>query len=99
MMLGLVAIGIFNIPIAMLLHHFVFVPLTAELVDWSNWFTFGYYLVIPFFGLLAYRFKKAKMERKSLEQLKAKNPTDLLQKRADLIKRINQLVPLDFEKK
>lgn len=99
MMLGLVAIGIFNIPIAVLLHHFVFVPLTAELVDWSSWFTFGYYLVIPFFGLLAYRFKKAKLELKSLEQLKAKNPTDLLQKRADLIKRINQLVPLDFEKK
>lgn len=99
MMLGTVAIGIFNIPIAILLHHFVFVPLTADSFDWSNWYTFGYYVIIPFFGLFAYRFKEAKTERALLEQLKAKNPTDLLQKRAALIDRIHQLIPLDFVRK
>lgn len=99
MMLGMVAIGIFNIPIAMLLHHFVFVPCTVESFDWSSWYTFGYYIIIPFFGLFAYRFKQAKTERALLEQLKAKNPTDLLQKRATLIQRIQQLISLDFVRK
>lgn len=86
MLLGKVAIGIFNIPVIFLFYHFIY-P--------SYLMAFGYYLfVIPIFGLIAYIYKINLIDFKSKGLIQKMDLTKFIQKRKILIERIEEIIPV-----
>ncbi len=93
MMLGVVAIGIWNIPIVILMHKFIFVPLIGASFDHVWIISLAYYLVTPWPGVVAYKFKRFYDDMKAMARLRKMDVKDLLEKRKGLIAALRSLLP------
>jgi 1-acyl-sn-glycerol-3-phosphate acyltransferase len=90
MMLGAVAIGLFNIPLVLLLNHFVFIPLFFDLKTINLFIPWIYYFTIPIFGVIAYRWFQTAQDLSAMAKLrKSANLASLLAERSALIEKIN----------
>ncbi len=88
MMLGAVAIGLFNIPLVLLLNHFVFIPLFYDLKTINLFIPWIYYFTIPIFGVIAYRWFKTAQDLSAMAKLrKSSNLASLLEERRALIEK------------
>jgi hypothetical protein len=85
MFLGSVIISLWNIPIMMLVNSF-FIH--------SGWISFGIYMILPFVGILAYRWMKWSHELQDKKRMLKLNVIELLENRKDLLNRIGKLIPL-----
>jgi hypothetical protein len=90
MMLGAVAIGLFNIPLVLLLNHFVFIPLFFDLKTINLFIPWIYYFTIPIFGVITYRWFQTAQDLSAMAKLrKSANLASLLAERSALIEKIN----------
>lgn len=90
MMLGVVAIGIWNIPLVVMMHYFIFKPLCLEYTDKVWAFSLVYYLITPILGVAAYQ--SARMYKKiKLHTNKSTVLEKLANERNVLLKKIKQL--------
>lgn len=93
MMLGAVTIGLFNVPLVLLLNHFVFIPLFYEYKTINLIIPWIYYFTIPIFGLIAYRWFQTMQDLKNMQKLnRAGNLSSLLEERKALISKINTFI-------
>lgn len=92
MMLGLVAIGLFNIPIVILMHKFIFMPLFSGFTPHLWLCSLAYYFLIPWPGIIAYNYRKHYQDLKQQAKLKKSGAEALLSERNTLISRIKALV-------
>ncbi len=94
MMLGAVAIGLFNIPLVLLLNHFVFIPLFFDLKTINLFIPWIYYFTIPIFGVIAYRWFQTAQDLSAMAKLrKSANLASLLAERSALIEKTGDLRP------
>jgi len=93
MMLGAIAIGLFNIPLVLLLNNFVFIPLFFDLKMINLFIPWIYYFTVPIFGVIAYRWFQTAQDLIAVAKLrKAANLFSLLEERNALIGKIDVLV-------
>ncbi len=93
MMLGAVAIGLFNIPLVILLNHFVFIPLFFDLKTINLFIPWVYYFSIPIFGVIAYRWFQSAQDLIAIKRLnKGANLSSLLEERNALIRKMDVFV-------
>lgn len=90
MMLGVVAIGIWNIPLVILLHHFVIKPLCVGFEDKAWIISFAYYLITPVLGVVAY-YANRTYQKLKLHKNKEKEIKKLALERTALLAKVNQL--------
>lgn len=91
MMLGILAIGLWNIPVVILMHKFLFVPLLQLIPGLSpyTWiFSLLYYFNTVWPGVIAYRFRRHFRDLKEIARLRKMNIQPLLAERRSLIERI-----------
>jgi hypothetical protein len=84
MVMGMFILGIFNIPLAWAVSQFFpscFPPFSGLI----------YFLILPFFGVIAYQFFEKMNTLKSIKRVKKTNCDSLLELRMDLISRINKM--------
>jgi 1-acyl-sn-glycerol-3-phosphate acyltransferase len=94
MMLGAVAIGLFNIPLVLLLNHFVFIPLFYDLKTINLFIPWIYYFTIPIFGVIAYRWFQTAQDLSAMAKLrKSSNLASLLAERRALIEKTGDIRP------
>lgn len=94
MMLGVVAIGLFNIPLALLLNHFVFIPLFYDLKTINLFIPWIYYFIIPIFGVIAYHWFQTVQDLTAMSKLrKSSNLASLLAERRALIEKTKDIRP------
>lgn len=94
MMLGAVAIGLFNIPLVLLLNHFVFIPLFFDLKTINLFIPWIYYFTIPIFGVIAYRWFQTAQDLTAMARLrKSSNLASLLAERRALIEKTGDIRP------
>jgi 1-acyl-sn-glycerol-3-phosphate acyltransferase len=94
MMLGAVAIGLFNIPLVLLLNHFVFIPLFFDLKTINLFIPWIYYFTIPIFGVIAYRWFQTAQDLTAMARLrKSSNLASLLEERRALIEKTGDIRP------
>lgn len=94
MMLGAVAIGLFNIPLVLLLNHFVFIPLFFDLKTINLFIPWIYYFIIPIFGVIAYRWFQTAQDLSAMAKLrKSSNLESLLAERRALIEKTGDIRP------
>jgi hypothetical protein len=92
MMLGAVAIGLFNIPLVLLLNHFVFIPLFFDLKTINLFIPWIYYFTIPIFGVMAYRWFQTAQDLSAMAKLrKSANLASLLAERRTLIEKTGDI--------
>lgn len=85
MFLGMLIMALWNIPIIILadsylIHHF--------------WISLGIYLLLPFVGIVAYKWMNLFREFKEKKRLAKTNVSELIEKRKDLLDKIEKLIPL-----
>lgn len=85
LLLGMISIGLINIPFIFLFHAFVY-P--------SYWLGFIYYLLIGLFGLAAYMWFRNYIRYKEKGILSKMDLTKILQKRTDLLEKIHDQIPV-----
>lgn len=90
MMLGIVAIGIYNIPLVMLLHYFLVKPLCVGFEDKAWIISLIYYVITPLFGVAAYYSNRVYQKLKS-HQSQGKKLTELAAERQHLVSKIDSL--------
>lgn len=88
MILGGFAMAIWNIPIIILMYHFIFKPLFGHQIENLLLLTWLYYFIIPIFGVIAYKSFRIIENAKKLKALKRSNFQELVEERATLIQRI-----------
>lgn len=93
MILGMFAIGILNIPLVMLLNHYVFKPCLSNYTDHTALFAWIYYAVTPLFGLIAYKSFKLLKEIKDFQRIQKINYQPIVKERTRLIQRIKAVYP------
>lgn len=86
MMLGTLAMTVWNIPIVWLLSHFVI---------HSGLIAFIYYLLCPLLGVITYEWFRLLKDFQDKKRLKKKKLENLLQTRKELLERIENLIPKD----
>ena len=92
MMLGAVAMGLFNIPMVILLNHFVFIPLFFDLKTINVFIPWFYYFIIPILGVIAYHWFQTAHDLFAMQKLrKSEKLTTLLLERRTLIEKILRL--------
>lgn len=85
LLLGMISIGLLNIPMIFLFHNYIF-P--------SYWLGFLYYVMIGFFGVSAYQWFRSLSVLREKKSMK-KNVVDYFwQKRVDLEKEIVDIIPI-----
>lgn len=84
LLLGMVVMGLINIPVIFLFYHLIF-P--------SYWLGFVYYSLIGLFGLSAYTWMKNYIQFKEKGIVSKTDLSGILAKRKDLIDEIQQLIP------
>lgn len=85
LLLGMIIIGLLNIPFIFVFYHFVY-P--------SYWLGFAYYLLIGLFGLAAYIWFMKLKDVKINNQLKKGKLDAFVKKRAELIDEIKAVIPV-----
>lgn len=85
LLLGKISMGLLNIPFIFLFYHYVY-P--------SYWLGFAYYLSIGLFGLAAYMWFRNFKSFKIKGAMKKMDPSKLWKRRADLLERIHELIPV-----
>lgn len=85
MLLGMIIIGLVNIPVIFIFYHFVY-P--------SYWLGFAYYAAIGFFGLAAYMWVHYLKVYKTKGAMKKIALDKFWKKRAELLERIKELIPV-----
>lgn len=88
MILGGFAMAIWNIPIVILMYHFIFKPLFGQQIENLLLLTWLYYFIIPIFGVIAYKSFRIIENVKKLKALKRSNFQQLVEERSSLIQRI-----------
>jgi len=88
LLLGAAAIAIWNIPLVILMHAYLFKSLLINLTEHTVLFAWIYYLIVPLFGLIAYRSFHFMKSIKDLKALKKTNYQAIVAERANLIQRI-----------
>lgn len=90
MMLGVVAIGCWNVLVVILMHLFIFKPLLIESTSYVWLISFFYFMITPIFGAVAYYnhrvFVNIRIHKKLSKKLSA-----LVKIREELLKRVNGL--------
>lgn len=86
MLLGKVAIGIFNIPFIFVFYHFVY-------PNYLMAFCY-YFFAIPIFGLIAYIYKRKLIEYQTKGLLQKMDLSKFFEKRKVLIGRIKEIIPV-----
>lgn len=93
MMLGAVTMALFNIPLVLLLNHFVFIPQFFDLNLLNLFIPWIYYFSIPVFGVFAYRWFRTAKDLRTIQKLKnSGNLSVLLEERKALIEKVNLFV-------
>ena len=85
LLLGLIIMGLINIPIIFIFYHFIY-P--------NYWIAFGYYLLIGVFGLSAYLWWKNYIQFKEKGTVSKLNLSNTLVKRKELIAKIHAEIPV-----
>ena len=85
LLLGMISMGLLNIPFIFLIHEFIY-P--------SYWLGFIYYLSIGLFGLAAYMWFRNYTRFKEKGILSKIDLTKITQKRADLLEKIHNQIPV-----
>ncbi len=85
LLLGMLLIGLLNIPVIFLFHAYIF-P--------SYWLGFVYYLSIGLFGLAAYTWFRELNSYRQKTNAKKVNLPELVQKRMHLLKEIHRIIPV-----
>lgn len=88
LLLGAAAIAIWNIPLVILMHAYLFKSLLINLTEHTVLFAWIYYLIVPLFGLIAYRSFHFMKSIKDLKALKKTNYQAIVAERTSLIQRI-----------
>jgi hypothetical protein len=91
MMLGVVSIGIWNIPIVLLMHYWLIKPQCTWNPNSAWIISVFYYFIIPIFGLITYKYLQKWKEIKGINKLRNKKHTYLLAKRLSLLKALKDL--------
>lgn len=91
MILGAFAMAIWNIPIVIIMYHFLFKPVLSDFTSHVVLFTWIYYLLIPVFGVIGYKSFRALENAKKVKALKQSNVQLLVDERTSLIKRIKAI--------
>lgn len=92
MMLGIVGIGLWNIPVVILMHKFIFLPLLGGIIPHVWIFSLAYYLNTPWPGVVAYKFRRHYRDVVAVSKMKKAGMKSLLEKRAELVARCELLV-------
>lgn len=87
MVVGKIAIGLFNIPAIFLFYHFIY-P--------SYWLGFAYYVLIGLFGLSAYMWTYYLMEFKKKGVIRKTDLGKFVKKRQELVKELRKAIPAEF---
>lgn len=90
MMLGIVAIGIWNIPLIMLMHHYIFNPLLSDYCSKVWIVSLLYFAIVPVFGLIAYNSNRTLQNIKAHKRIQKMNLKPILTERQNLIERLRQ---------
>lgn len=93
MMLGMAGMGIWNIPVVILMHKFIFVPLLSPHFAYVWIISLLYYLNTTWTGVVAYYFARNLKDLKAVAKLRKMNISNLLSKRLELIQRIKAVYP------
>lgn len=88
--LGMVAIGLWNIPIVIAMHYYIFKPMCIGFENSAWALSLSYYLITPLFGLIAYYssrvYQNIKAHRRLSSQLEKMSQT-----RSSLLEKIYEL--------
>lgn len=85
LLLGMISMGILNIPVIFLFYHFIY-P--------NYWIALTYYLLIGLFGLSAYMWWRNFTRFKEKGVIRHTDLSKILQKRSELIERIHTQIPV-----
>lgn len=92
LMLGMLFIGLWNIPLVILMSKFLFHPLLDPYTAYAGWVAFLYYLLIPLPGVVAYYYKRKYEDFKVKGRMKQMDLDGMLAEREQLISRIRKWV-------
>ena len=90
MLLGVIAIGVWNIPLVILMHYFIIKPLCVGFENYAWAVSFAYYSIVPWFGVCAYYSRRWYENIQQHKKLK-KQLSGLVERRKLLLERINRL--------
>lgn len=88
LLLGAASMAVWNIPLVIAMHAFIFKPLLSDITEHTVLFAWIYYLILPLFGVVAYKSYHFIADAKDLKALKKTNYQPIVAERASLIQRI-----------
>jgi hypothetical protein len=88
LLLGAASMAVWNIPLVITMHAFIFKPLLADITEHTVLFAWIYYLILPLFGVIAYKSYHFIADAKVLIALKKTKYQPIVAERASLIQRI-----------
>ncbi len=93
MVLGTFAMVIWNIPIVIAMHHWIFKPTLIAFTSHTTLFTWIYFLIIPLFGVIAYQSFKVLKNSKDMRRIQKMDKESMVSERTKLIERIKVFYP------
>ena len=91
LLLGGLAMWVWNIPLVILMHYFIFKPLLSDFTQYTVLFSLLYYIITPLLGLVAYKSYHLLKSAKDLKVVKQMNFQPFIAERASLIQRIKEV--------